>query len=272
VKVDLVMWTKNGGNHLHQVLERIKEVIPAENIHRKIVVDDNSEDKTVEIAREFGWEVYPNPKSGIASGANEALRHVDCEFFVSVEQDVLLARDWWSKIPAYMNDPQVAVAQGIRIATEPVMRKINEYEYSKKSSTWWKTWFSLDNNIFRTEIMRQLGGFPNDCPVHVDAILRKKILKETKYKLIVDPTVVSDHIRGNFTDDMKHVLFLNKLCSKSPYCRSEPFGVKLRVCLTSPLAASLIASKTRCWRVLYMIPIFRFLGLFIHCMVKLKVM
>jgi glycosyltransferase involved in cell wall biosynthesis len=271
VKVDLVMWTKNGENHLRQVLQRIREVIPAENMHRKILVDDHSEDKTVQIAREFGWEVYQNPKSGIASGANEALRHVDCEFFVSIEQDVLLAHDWWSKIPPYMNDPQVAVALGIRIATEPVMRKINEYEYSKKSSSWWKTWFSLDNNIFRTEVMRQIGGFPNDCPVHVDAILRKNILKKTSYKIIVDPTVVSDHIKGSFTDGMRHSLFLNKLCSQSPYCRTDPFPVKLRACLTSPFAASLIASKTKCLKTIYMIPLFRFLGLFMYCMKRVKV-
>ena len=114
-KVDVVMWTKNGAAYLPAVLAQIDEVIPKDHVCHKIMVDDHSTDDTPQIAKRFGWTVYPNPHGGIPSGANEALSHVDQEFFVSIEQDVILAKDWWIKISKHLEDPSVACAQGIRV-------------------------------------------------------------------------------------------------------------------------------------------------------------
>jgi len=55
--VDLVMWTKNGEAFLPEVLTRIEKVIPHENICHKILVDDQSTDRTVEIAEDFNWSI-----------------------------------------------------------------------------------------------------------------------------------------------------------------------------------------------------------------------
>jgi len=259
MKVDIVIWTKNGEEHLAEVLERIAEVIPIENIHRKILVDDGSTDKTVEIAKRLGWEIYTNPKGGIASGANEALRHVDCEFFVSVEQDVVFARDWWDKISPYMDNPQVAVAQGIRISTEPILKKLEEYVYDRRKVGEW----SIDNNIFRTEVIRRLGGFPNDCPICVDIILRKKLLRETSYKWIIDTSVVSDHIRRSAKESVTRSHW--KQCTKTPFCSTgeerASFLRMLKLFLTSPIRAFIIAYKKRCLKMLYVYPMIRYLWL-----------
>jgi glycosyltransferase involved in cell wall biosynthesis len=60
-KIDLVMWTKNGEKTLPIVLKQIDKVIPHENVCHKILIDDHSVDKTVEIAKSFGWNVNPKP-------------------------------------------------------------------------------------------------------------------------------------------------------------------------------------------------------------------
>jgi glycosyltransferase involved in cell wall biosynthesis len=152
------MWAKNGERFLPLVLNQIDQVIPYKSINHKIFVDDHSTDRTREIAHEFNWTVYHNPKSGIPSGANEALRHVESEFFVSIEQDVILAKNWWERIPPYMDDSKVAVAQGLRISTNPTLRKLEEYVLNRKEFAWFH---SIDNNIFRTEVIRQLWGVSN---------------------------------------------------------------------------------------------------------------
>jgi len=157
-KVDLVMWTKDGEKFLRQVLNSIEQAIPEENVNQRIIVDDHSGDQTVRIAKDFNWQVYPNPAHGISSGANEALRHVQTEFFVSIDQDVMLAKDWWEQMSIYMINPDAVVAQGIRMATHPTLKILDEYAYFREDTL---LGVSLDNNLMRTRIIRQLVGFPD---------------------------------------------------------------------------------------------------------------
>ena len=270
-KVDLVIWTKNGATTLPQVLKRIDEVIPTENICHKILVDDHSTDQTVEIAKNFNWEVYPNPDGGIPSGANEALKHVDCDYFVSFEQDILLARNWWDKIPKFMDDEKVAVAQGIRICTEPTLRKLDEYAYGRlnyrlaramQDLEHARDWgYSIDNNIFRTKVIRQIGGFPTICPVCSDTILIKKITLETRHKWIIDDQVVSYHIRKSIKDYIQHYYALFGLCARTAYCVPEiphPLLTQIRLFLTSPLRGLIIAYSKKCPKMLLLMPQIRF--------------
>ncbi len=63
------------------------------------MADDASSDGTQNIASSFGWSVIPNKGHGISDGANTALEAVTSDFFISFEQDLLLAPDWWQKIP-----------------------------------------------------------------------------------------------------------------------------------------------------------------------------
>ncbi|NIW13622.1 MAG: glycosyltransferase, partial [Candidatus Thorarchaeota archaeon] len=91
-------------------------------------VDDDSVDDTREIAKSFGWQVFFNEGKGISSGANTALKHVTSDFFVSFEQDLLLAWDWWEKIPRLLKGEKVAVASGVRVPNQPeALRKLQEY-------------------------------------------------------------------------------------------------------------------------------------------------
>ena len=74
MKVDLVMWTLNGEKTLPLVLSRINEVIPKDIVNQKLIVDDGSNDKTVAIARKYGWNVIKNEGKGISDAANTALK------------------------------------------------------------------------------------------------------------------------------------------------------------------------------------------------------
>lgn len=126
-KVDLVMWTKNSSKFLSLVLGRIEEVIPSEVLGQKIIIDDHSTDNTVEIARRLGWDVHENQGNGIFDAFETALSLVSSEFLVSVEHDIILSKEWWQKISRHMKNDKVAVAQGVRVATHPLLSKLDEY-------------------------------------------------------------------------------------------------------------------------------------------------
>lgn len=241
MKVDLCMWAKNGEEFLPIVLRRIDKVIPQEVVNKRIFVDDHSTDRSVEIARDFGWNVYKNKEGFVAGGAREALRHVESEFFISVEQDVLLSRDWWDKIPKYMDNQKVVVAQGIRIPTNPTMRIIYEYSLERFKKKAWQS-LTFDNNIFRTRIVKKLGGFPKEYPISVDLAFAYIAMK-AGYRWVTDTNVVSDHIRKKFLGEMKHREKLLLLSKRKQELDEASFKNILRRFLTSPLRSAHITYK-----------------------------
>lgn len=270
-KIDILMWTKDGEAFLPMVLRQIRNIVPREKVCHKILVDDHSTDSTVSIAQSFGWEVYPNPEGGIPSGANEALSHVDTDFFMTVEQDVVLSTNWWPVISKYLEDPNVACAQGIRLDTHPILSILDEWAYGppseKKSLVQHSRAVSMDNNIFRTEIVRSMGGFPRLCPVCTDTAFRKRIVCETNYQWIIDAHVISQHIRNSLKASVEHDYRLNHMCARTTYCaenKVSTFNVLLRMLLTSPLRGFQIAVKYNYPNIIWDYPLLRLYMLLEH--------
>lgn len=188
-KVDLVMWTKNSSKFLSLVLRRIEKVIPSEVVGKNIIIDDHSTDNTVEIAKNLGWEVHENQGNGIFDAFETALSFVSSEFFVSVEHDIILSKEWWEEISRHMKNDGVAVAQGVRVATHPFLRKLDEYIIERHDEMSKNLCLSIDNNLYRTKVIRKFG-----LNVWDHAYVRA-FLKEKGFKWIIDRSVISGHIR-----------------------------------------------------------------------------
>ncbi len=279
-KVDLVMWTKNGAQTLPAVLQRINEVIPQEFVYKKIVVDDGSSDGTQNIASSFGWTVIPNKGHGISNGANTALEAVTSDFFISFEQDLLLAPEWWQKIPSLVENSNVAVASGMRFADKPIgIKKMQQYVAKKyrgeaNLASWLKSrdmsaftlGKTLDNTIYKAKIIRQLGGFPTlRVTAGVDTTLAYKI-NHAGYKWVVDYTMQSVHVRKGLRQELDHQYWYGaqlyeiwrKILAETdippPVTRS---GV-IRRFVMSPFTGLFLAFQTREPTVLYIHPLIRF--------------
>jgi hypothetical protein len=94
-----------------------------------------------------------------------------------------------------MKDKSIAGAQGIRVATHPILRKIDEYMVERKNLE--IDLLSLDNNVYRTAILRELGWHGD----HSVIIMRK--LEEKGMKWIVDKNVISDNIKTSSLSSYK---------------------------------------------------------------------
>ena len=209
MKLDLVMWAKNGAESLGYVLNRINHVVPGGVVNQRLLVDDCSVDDTVRIAESFGWRVFSNEGKGISDGANTALKHVETEYFCSFEQDILLSPFWWKRVSGLiLNQPDVAAACGLRFLPKNNMfYSIDPYILTRQGVEdlfgYGKT---LDNTIWNTAVLRGLGGFPKLKHAGIDTYLLH-LIDSKGYKWLVDYGVQSLHLHSGLISELKHYWF-----------------------------------------------------------------
>ncbi len=279
-KVDLVMWTYNGAATLPYVLKRISEVIPQRFVNKKIISDDRSTDNTRAIAESFGWQVVLNEGKGISDNANTALKHVESEFYISFEQDLLLASDWWSKISKAFENPKVAAASGMRFADKPLgIRRLQQYVARKyRGEAQLESWLrgremaaftlgkTLDNTLYKTSVIRSVGGYHKlSSSSGVDTLLAYTI-DQYGYQWFVDYNVQSTHLRSGLMQELNHQYWYAKQLpemwreiSAITHKQAPPvtkFGVIYRF-LMSPLTGIFMAYKTREPSLVYIHPLIR---------------
>lgn len=265
-KVDLVMWTKNGAKTLPYVLRRLDSVIPKDAVKRKVIIDDYSSDDTKLIARRFGWSVYLNDGIGISDGSNTALRYVESERFISVEQDVLLSPCWWPNVPSLLNVKNTVIASGSRFPNRPLaLRKLLEYNLDRyprnlEDSDAFHFGKTLDNTIYRTEIIKKLGGFPRiSLDACVDNVLAKRVY-DAGFMWKVDYSVKSLHIRKGLRDELRHFYWYGAQYPLiEPYITGKHASAKgfLKRLMFSPKYGIDLALKLNSPQLVYIYPLIR---------------
>lgn len=280
------MWTKNAGFNLRLVLDRIDQVIPKEAVGRKIMIDDGSLDNTKFVGAMRGWEVVPNRKGGISAAANQALDLVETPVFLSFEQDLILARDWFRRVPSLIGGNIVA-ASGMRFADRPrgltALQKYvaKKYRGEKFRSSWLRSRemasFSLgktlDNTAWNAEAVRSIGGFP-DMGVNagIDTVLAFRF-RSKGLQWAVDYSVQSVHLRkGGLREELKHQFFYSnsqasiwRRIKEAGYPPPNSYWGAFSRLAYSPLSGLFVALKTGEPSIFYIHPLIRLslvLGLF----------
>jgi glycosyltransferase involved in cell wall biosynthesis len=113
--IDVVLLTKDSERKLRDCVDSIYRNIP---VARLIVVDGCSKDKTLEILGEFNQK-YSNVKVIMDKGTRATARQkgieaVETDWFVFVDSDVVLCRDWFKKAQKYIAD-DVGAVWGIEV-------------------------------------------------------------------------------------------------------------------------------------------------------------
>jgi glycosyltransferase involved in cell wall biosynthesis len=100
--VDVVILTKNSERWLSECLESVYENVP---VNRLIVIDGYSTDSTLEVLDEFN-KVYGNVEIIAQNGSRgearaRGIKEVTTEWFMFVDSDVVLSKDWFEKAKRY---------------------------------------------------------------------------------------------------------------------------------------------------------------------------
>lgn len=116
------MLTKNSEYLLSRCLASIYRNVPIKNL---IVIDGFSTDRTLKIiedfSRKYGNVQLVQMNGSRAKARTEGIRHVSTEWFMFVDSDVLLCRDWYKKAETDMADG-VGAVWGLNLDVLPNVR------------------------------------------------------------------------------------------------------------------------------------------------------
>jgi glycosyltransferase involved in cell wall biosynthesis len=109
-KIDVIMLTKNSEHMLSKCLTSIFANVP---INKLIVIDGYSTDRTLEIFERFNRE-HENisifqVKGSRAKARTIGIRQVTTDWFMFVDSDVVLCKDWYKKAQAEMTSDTGAI-------------------------------------------------------------------------------------------------------------------------------------------------------------------
>jgi GT2 family glycosyltransferase len=259
MKVAVVILNWNGKKFLEQFLP---SVIACNNSYSEIIIaDNNSSDDSVL----FLQQSYPQLKiisntqnGGFAKGYNDALKHVDAEYFVLLNSDVEVTPNWIDEVIRLMdNDKSIAACQP-KIKSYNEKNKfeyagaaggfIDKYgypfcrgrildvleddngQYDDAREVFWATGACL---FVRANCFKEVQGFDEDFFAHMEEIDLCWRLKNRGYKIMYCPTSTVFHVGGgtlNKTSPRKTFLnFRNNLVLISKNHPPQYFFLKLLV-------------------------------------------
>ena len=197
--IDVVILTKNSEHLLDKCLVSIYENVPVKNL---IVVDGFSTDGTLKIVNEINEEhgniTVLNENGSRAKAREKGLRQVETEWFMFVDSDVILSRDWFRKAEKSIK-PDVGAVWGVNIDVIP---NVKDKRFLKLQSLIARQCFNLRGGTHDTLIRREaVEGIkiPEQLYTYEDAYIINWI-KEKGYKAVIGDDIYCLHFKppGNW--------------------------------------------------------------------------
>jgi glycosyltransferase involved in cell wall biosynthesis len=194
MQVDVVLLTKNSEHLLSRCLASVYQNVPVKNL---IVIDGFSSDHTLEILSSFNRK-FRNVSliqmhGSRAKARTEGIRRVSTEWFMFVDSDVLLCKDWFKKAQADISGG-VGAVWGLNIDVIP---NVKNKHALKLQSLVARTCFYLRGGMHDTLILRKaVAGIkiPEQLHAFEDAFIVQWI-NDHGYKAIVGSHVYCLHYK-----------------------------------------------------------------------------
>ncbi len=222
IKVAVVILNWNGEKFLENFLP---SVIACNTFYSKIILADNaSTDNSVAYVRKNfpTIEIIQNASNGgFAKGYNDALKHVEAEYYILLNSDVEVTPGWIDNVIQMMNDdPSIAACQPkIRAYHDKKMFEyagaaggfIDKYgytfcrgrilerlevdmgQYDDAREIFWATGACL---FIRSACYHKVHGFDEDFFAHMEEIDLCWRLKNLGYKIMYCPASIVYHVGG----------------------------------------------------------------------------
>ena len=194
VQVDVVLLTKNSEHLLGKCLTSIYQNVPIKNL---IVIDAFSNDRTLEIIekfnRKFGNVLLVQMEGSRAKARTEGIKRVNTEWFMFVDSDVLLCKDWFKKAQADL-ESGVGAVWGLNV---DVLPNVTNKRILKFQSLIARQCFKLRGGTHDTLILkRAVDGIriPEQLHAYEDAYIVRWI-EARGYKAVVGSDIYCLHYK-----------------------------------------------------------------------------
>ncbi|MEM3881411.1 MAG: glycosyltransferase family 2 protein [Candidatus Bathyarchaeia archaeon] len=192
--IDVVVLTKNSEHLLDRCLASVYRNVPVKNL---IVVDGFSTDRTLKIVEEFNRQ-HGNVKVIAVEGSRarareKGLRQITTDWFMFVDSDVILSKDWFRKAERHLA-ADVGAVWGVNIDVIPNMK---DKRILKLQSLIARQCFSLRGGMHDTLIRRETVEdihIPEQLHAYEDAYIINWI-KAKGYKIVVGDEIFCLHFK-----------------------------------------------------------------------------
>lgn len=180
--IDVVVLTKNSEQHsplFKKCLETLYYRVP---VNRLIAVDGFSTDQTIPILQTYKAEIHQIPGNR-AVARQYGIDQVDTEWFLFLDDDVVLAQNWFKKASRHMNngigliwgwDRPIAPQARNRIKISYYLRRLDECSYLQRS---FNNIGGTQDTLIRLEAVAGIK-IPTDLHFFEDWYIKQYVLKQ----------------------------------------------------------------------------------------------
>lgn len=210
---------------------KISVIIPAYNVeativkclkalHRQIlkpaeiiVVDDQSRDKTVKLAKRWSRVISNVRRKGASGARNTGAEVAQGEIVAFTDSDCVPPKDWLKKIALAFSDDNIgAVGGGYSSGINNSFWQRFAYEelrFRRQKRDGSVSTLVSNNMACRKTCFLQAKGFPEQYPVCEDMLLAYKISRQHQV-LWLKNNGVKHHFKNSFKEFLKHQYFFGK--------------------------------------------------------------
>lgn len=199
-RISVVTSAYNEEKDLPKCLESLtNQTFPKEN-YEIIIVDNNSTDKTAEIAKSFGATVIHEKKQGYVFALSEGMNKANGEIIAITDADTIVHPNWLEVINlAFENENVVAVTGTAKIKTKSKLF----YFLAKKFYDYFLGFNFLIgkphligfNFAVRKSVFDQIGGLDKNYTMSPDVDLGLRMVKKGKVIYLKEMTVTTSFRR-----------------------------------------------------------------------------
>lgn len=174
MKVSVIIPAYNEENYLGKALKSLNDqTVKPDEI---IVVDNNSTDHTVNIAKKFGATVITESIQGITPARNRGLNSARFEIIARCDADVMVPKDWVEKIKQNFENMKIDALSGPVIYYDSFLNNTSV----------------LPSHLYFTALKRLSRG--NRYLVGMNMIITKKVWGKVKKQAILEDAKVHEDV------------------------------------------------------------------------------